>query len=52
MSIIERGVAIGFAAAAGVGSFIIGMMVVVVIVAAIVTLATVAGGRGDDVDDK
>ena len=48
MAYIEKGMAIGLAAAAGIGSFIIGLFVVIIAIAALWTLVSAVGKGGDN----
>lgn len=51
MGIIERGAAIGFAVAAGIGTFLLGMLGVIFIIAIVVTIIAVIGNAEDEVDE-
>lgn len=52
MSIIERGIAIGFAAAAGVGAFAVGLAIIATIIAIIAVFFIGVGCAREDVDDE
>lgn len=48
MTYIQTGAAIGFAVAAGVGTFILGMTAVVILFAMLMTLVAIVGGAEDE----
>ena len=52
MSIIERGIAIGFAAAAGLGAFVVGVAFIATILAIIAVFFIGVGCAGEDIDDE